>query len=338
MEKSKTNNNPADKGLKPMSGEIALYGPGYAFIKDGNEVVVPQSKPLCACMIQDIYEKIRDYEFAGKETDELHTITDKKENSRYKLLKFYHATFACFSERRREEYVKTVTGYMVLDFDAKDIRKNPEFAALSDKQMVRKLRRMLLKDSNIDTVLMFTSPNGNGVKWVIYIGAHEGLTHAEVFAAISAYIFNMYGIETDKSGSDIIRTCFICFDRGCYIAPDLGKLRAPRINLAMWIAHLRLLRHQACKAQRTSFTGYAKDVFELVERFVSRDTAYAPGTYNRYVSKCGYLLCEYGVPESEAEDWAVSRFSDYESSDVRSIFRSCYRGGTFGKRQFQPRG
>lgn len=337
MNNSKTNNNPADKGQKQLSGEIGLYGPGYVFIKDGKEKVVPQSKTLCACFILDIYEKIRDYGFAGKETDELRTITDHDANSNYKKLKFYHATFACFGERRKAEYVKTVTGYMVLDFDAEDIRKNPEFANLSDKQMVKKLRSMLLKDLNIDTVLMFTSPNGNGVKWVIYIGAHEGMTHAEVFTAVSAYIYNMYGIETDKSGSDIVRTCFLCYDPDCYIAPDLSKLRAPRFNLAMWVAKLRIEQQRQHKAQKQVFTGYAKDVFELVERFVSKDTIYAPGTYNRYVSKCGYLLCEYGVPEGVAEDWAVSRFSDYDSSDVRSIFRSCYRGGSFGKRHFQPR-
>ncbi len=335
MEKGK--NVPTDKELKTLSDEIALYGPGYSFTKNDKEVVVPQTKPLCACMIHDIYEKIRDYAFAGKETEELRTIADHDENSTYKLLKFQHATFACFSERRKAEYVKSITGYMVLDFDAKDIRKNPEFSGLSDADMVAKLRGLLLNEPNFDTVMMFTSPNGNGVKWVIYIGTHDGMTHAEVFAAVSAYIKRVYGIEADKSGSDICRTCFLPYDPTCYIAPNLANLHTPRINLAMWIAHLRLQHRQASMVHKTSYSGYAKDVYELVERFVSRDTMYAPGSYNRYVSKCGYLLCEYGVPESEAEDWAVERFSDYESSDVRKIFRSCYRGGTFGKRKFSSR-
>ena len=62
-----------------------------------------------------------------------------------------------------------------------------------------------------------------------------------------------------------------------------------------------------------------------VEKQLEREgVRYCKGSYNRYVSKAGYYLNRLGVNEDEATQWAVERFSDYDSTSVRAIMKSCF--------------
>lgn len=51
---------------------------------------------------------------------------------------------------------------------------------------------------------------------------------------------------------------------------------------------------------------------------------YAAGSHNDYISRCLYLMNRFGVPEAEAEVWAVELFADYDTASVRSTAKSCY--------------
>lgn len=51
---------------------------------------------------------------------------------------------------------------------------------------------------------------------------------------------------------------------------------------------------------------------------------YAAGSHNDYISRCLYLMNRFGVPEAEAEAWAVELFADYDTASVRSTAKSCY--------------
>lgn len=76
----------------------------------------------------------------------------------------------------------------------------------------------LLEDKYFDTALLFRSPSGDGLKWVIEINK-GALSHSDFFRAVENYIFKTYGIKVDQSGKDISRACFLPYDPAAYINP-----------------------------------------------------------------------------------------------------------------------
>ena len=80
------------------------------------------------------------------------------------------------------------------------------------------VRQSLLVDEYFDTQLLFVSPSGDGLKWIIPIDTTT-TPHSEYFAAVANYILQTYGIEVDKSGRDISRACFLPHDPQAFINP-----------------------------------------------------------------------------------------------------------------------
>lgn len=141
-------------------------------------------------------------------TLQLREITDKEKAKKFKQVKF---DFACFSgtfDRKNEKGLIKHSGLICLDFD--------------DQPNKEKLRELLLADPHLSTVLLFTSPSGTGLKWIVKIDLNQG-THLENFLAIENYIFELYQAKIDSSGKDVARPCFLPYDPECYInySPEL---------------------------------------------------------------------------------------------------------------------
>ena len=325
---------PPDKEQKQMSVEFSVFPPGY-INRYGKAVMA--TTPIANTTLDKVYEFISNEKYAGKATQELREITEHDANSCFKMMNFYFATFSCMATYRKADSVTSITPYIVIDIDKDDLMK--AYAGYTIEEAIEDLKGKLIADKNLATVLVFLSPNGNGLKIVLIVEDETGLSHKEKFDAISCYISQRYGVQIDKSGSDICRACFLPYDPDCYFDANYLTMEPSSIDLGVWLEEKRKMADKERRSQANAnaahqTSGHYSDVYELVERWVSQDVAYATGTYNRYVSKCGYLLCEFGVSEAEATQWAINRFSDYQSSDVKSIFRSCYRYGNFGKREF----
>ena len=78
------------------------------------------------------------------------------------------------------------------------------------------MREQLLNDDYFETELLFVSPSGDGLKWIIRIDLEEA-TQAEYFIAISNYIKQTYKIEVDASGKDVSRACFLPHDANAFL-------------------------------------------------------------------------------------------------------------------------
>nr|WP_302567810.1 BT4734/BF3469 family protein [Culturomica massiliensis] len=85
-------------------------------------------------------------------------------------------------------------------------------------QNLQNLKSRLLTDKYFDTQLLFVSPSGDGLKWIIPIDTAQA-THNDYFKAVSSYIQQAYGVEIDKSGPDVSRACFLPYDPQAYINP-----------------------------------------------------------------------------------------------------------------------
>jgi hypothetical protein len=91
-------------------------------------------------------------------------------------------------------------------------------------QNLNDIKSRLLADEYFDTQLLFVSPSGDGLKWIIQIsppsGDLGGYTHGNYFAAVANYILQAYGVAVDKSGRDISRACFLPHDPQAFINPQ----------------------------------------------------------------------------------------------------------------------
>lgn len=320
-----------DADVKELSTRFSFFTHGY--LRKDNKLAM-QVKPQGSMSIEEVYRYITDPTKARHATETLRTITDKESNSRYKLLNFEFVTFSCLCSYRNKEGVEALTPFVVLDYDGKDLRQ--VFPNQDIKEVLEWMRQEIWGESNFDKPLMFTSPNGDGLKAVVYVADKQGLSHRDCFTALSAYFEHLIGVKADASGSDVTRPCYLPYDEDPYVSDHLHDLRAPRINMAAWLPK-RDTRNVGRVYANPPYEGSAQDVFQLVERWASQQVAYAVGSRNNYIMRCIYSLCSFGVPESEAEAWALARFSDYDAASIRSTVHSCYRNGSFGVREFHSR-
>jgi hypothetical protein len=88
---------------------------------------------------------------------------------------------------------------------------------------VDEMKGKLLSDPIFDTLLMFRSPGGEGLKWFTEIDLTR-CDHRTWFAAIRNYLMVTYGLtekQVDKSCSNPSKACFLCYDPDVYIKTEL---------------------------------------------------------------------------------------------------------------------
>lgn len=153
--------------------------------------------------ILDIYRCITDPKVAKRQTETLRQLTDKDLKAQYKRSAFHYCTFSgSFGENRKNAALRQHSGLICFDFD--------------HIGNVEETKRLLLKDTRFRTVLLFTSPSGDGVKWVIAIDLDRA-DHLTWFQAVSNYLQATYGLQTDPACKNVARACFIPYDPECYI-------------------------------------------------------------------------------------------------------------------------
>jgi len=141
---------------------------------------------------------------AQQQTQALRAITDKVEARKYKSKNFSYATFSGTFKARKDDQLIQLSNLLCVDLDH-----------LPD---VEEMFQRLLQDRFFTTALLFRSPSGDGLKWVIPID-YKGHSHVQLFDAVSNYISATYGITMDQTCKDTSRACFLPFDGGAYLNP-----------------------------------------------------------------------------------------------------------------------
>lgn len=175
-------------------------GPKVSFFKGP----ITNTHPLRSYTLSEVYNLIVGPYYI-EETEKLRTFEDKKQARIFKAANFDYVTFCGEFDIRSNDTVKTVSNLLCVDFD-----HVPD---------VEGLFNLLLEDQCFETALLFRSPSGDGLKWVIEINKGN-LAHDKFFLAVDNYIQKTYGLQVDKSGKDISRACFICYDPQAYINPN----------------------------------------------------------------------------------------------------------------------
>lgn len=159
--------------------------------------------PLKTTNLVEVYKLIKSDKYK-QATIELRALSDVKEARLFKARSFDYVTFSGTFSSRHDSNLITSSGLLTIDLD--------HLTNLSG------IINLLLNDPKIETELLFTSPSGNGLKWIIPI-YYNDLTHDEYFEAVKNYLDDAYNLEIDASGKNFSRACFLPHDPNIYINP-----------------------------------------------------------------------------------------------------------------------
>jgi len=144
------------------------------------------------------------------ETDQLRTITDHNEAREYKGKNLDYITpSGTFSYCNDQSLVKP-SQIVCMDLDDLDDR-------------VEELFEKLKHDPYFQTLLLFRSPRGNGLKWFVHTDLSR-CDHRTWFTAIRNYLMATYNLndkQVDKSCINVSKACYLCYDPKAYLLPDL---------------------------------------------------------------------------------------------------------------------
>ena len=148
---------------------------------------------IFALITSDKYKRI---------TEELRAITNVKEARKFKANRFDYVTLSGIFEKRGDKNLLKHSNLLTIDFD--------------HLENLQELRTQLLNDEYFETEMLFISPSGDGLKWIIRIDISE-VSHSEYFTAVANYIKHNYNIEVDQSGKDVSRACFLPYDPTAFL-------------------------------------------------------------------------------------------------------------------------
>jgi len=161
--------------------------------------------------VGEVYEYIRGETLKDVTTElrEIKKLDEKKfKVEKTKLLP--SVTFSGTYEIRSGNKLKECSGLMCFDIDHLD---NIEITI-----------NALLEDTYLGTVLLFTSPSGEGLKLVIR--SSDEANYTKTYQSIRAYLKIKHNITTDST-QDISRACFLCHDPDAYYNDDASPTRLP---------------------------------------------------------------------------------------------------------------
>jgi hypothetical protein len=126
-----------------------------------------------------------------------------------------------FAPTRAKINLKEPTGCIILDVD--------HLASTAEAEAARDT---LGDDPHV--LAAFVSPSGRGVKAVVYVGTCPDDGEAKsAWRALAEYLATTYSIQTDPSGKDVCRLCFVSHDPGAIIRtgavrPFTARAEAPK--------------------------------------------------------------------------------------------------------------
>jgi hypothetical protein len=178
--------------------------PKFSFFRHPVRNTIPERE----ISLVEVFELIKSDEYK-QNTENLRQFSSKEQARKYKAGNFDYATFSGIFSKRGDNNLLKHSGLITIDFDH-----------ISD---IETLKEKLLADEYFDTEMLFISPSGDGLKWIIAIDLTKG-SHQLYFKAIAAYMLKTYQLEVDKSGKDISRACFLPYDSEVFINPKYLQL------------------------------------------------------------------------------------------------------------------
>lgn len=166
----------------------------------------PEAVPVT---LFQVYEYVRG-RWAFPETAHLRSIADKDEARQYKGTNFDYITPSGVFSYCSDQCLIKHSGVLTMDLDELNERTEEMFQKLIDEPM-------------FETLLLFRSPRGNGLKWFIHIDLTR-CDHRTWFTAVRNYLMVTYHLsekQVDAQCINVSRACFLCQDEQAYLKTEL---------------------------------------------------------------------------------------------------------------------
>ena len=188
----------AEEALSWLDNPDDSWRPRISFYKPPIRNIFPSEE----LSLGQLHLRITERRYAGI-TSMLREMKDVKQRRLFKATNFAYVTFSGTFRHRSDEALKQESGLIVFDFD-----HVPDPSGIG---------RRLLQDEYFETEMLFRSPSGDGLKWVIRKDPPS--SHREFFLAVVSYLKQTYQLEADASGKDVSRACFVPHDPEAFLHP-----------------------------------------------------------------------------------------------------------------------
>ena len=178
---------------------------------------IANTTPKAAVTLRDVFSYITS-DVAKDSTSRLRSLA-AEQRAKFKASHFDYCTFSGIYSKRSVKGLVAHSGLICFDFDH-----------LTD---VEASFNTLILDRYFPTLLLFRSPSGDGLKWVIsmreafshrapYFPNDNLITyHSFFFSAVAQYLRDVYGLTADEQCKDIARACFLPYDPNAYLSSNL---------------------------------------------------------------------------------------------------------------------
>lgn len=213
-----------------------------------------------------------------------------------------------FSDRSDNGLVNH-SGCMVLDFD-----KYPDIETMN-------LERERLK-SDKHTLMVFTSPSGNGLKLIVRIPKSDKFEHKRRFNAFKNYINSEY---FDNLNCNVSRVCFESYDLDVY----LNQFSDVFESIEEERGYEYIEKTPVC---------ILRDEQKIIDKIMKFDFGgtFSEGNRNNYILKVALCFSDYGISQSIAEGYILNNIviGDFDESECKRTIKSAYRKSNFDSKYF----
>ena len=194
------------------------------------------------------------------------------------------------------------TGRCMVDFD--------------DLPMEAIIPAMKLLENDPYVELSHITISGAGIRIIYQTDVTDICNHPFAYKQGNEYYSSLLHFQTDEKCKNATRCSVLCEDPHAYFNPnaEVMHIEVPTEETPKKVGRPR--------KKHTAEVGNAEAA--VLAQLKRQGKAYVEGRYNEYVSSALYLMNDFGVSESDASEWAVAHFNDYNSSDVLSICHSAY--------------
>ena len=201
---------------------------------------------------------------------------------------------------RTYAHVKGFTGFIMVDIDGIPPER---FAAI-----------LTLVKEDIHSFLVYITISGCGIRVISHV--EGGVTKANyrmVWEWVNDHYARLCGVEIDGQCKNATRMSVLCHDPEALLRPEASSF------------HTSGMKPREKPKRGTAVTVTAERAYKIIRaQLEAEGIAYAPDSYNAYVRRCFYHPNRYGVPQADAEAWALRTFPDYPREQLLPIVKSCY--------------
>lgn len=254
--------------------------------------------------LEQVYNRIRN----GSQSTELIKLIRKGIDVDKNKKKLPCILFSGEFTHRAKDGLKKHSGFLVFDLD--------------DVKNIQKTKEELKKIPYV--ALIFTSPSGNGIKFVIRIPECTEEEHTQYWIAFSEeYSY----LDLDPSGKDVSRVCFESYDPKAYINREAIVYSPKLIDKG----HNIMTKPPLIPIQ---------DENEIINRIINFNwsTSFSKGERNIHAFNLASAFCEYGVSEYSALSYILNfKEPDFTEKEITTTVKGAYRQRQFNIRYFEDK-